>query len=80
MHEMRDYTDEQIAVRVQKGSIQSFGELVARYEQKMIRYGRKFLFDSEEVRDLVNDSARIYPANSSWGNTYSCSCARDASS
>ena len=48
-------SDEVIAVQVQEGGIQQFGTLLARYEQKITRYGRKFLFDNEEVKDLVQE-------------------------
>jgi len=32
-----------------------FGVLVVRYEQKLSRYGRKFLSDREDIKDLVQD-------------------------
>jgi len=48
-------TDEAIAIRVQKGDIDAFGILIARYEQKMNRYAKRFLFDSEESKDLIQD-------------------------
>jgi RNA polymerase sigma-70 factor (ECF subfamily) len=52
---MIEETDEQIVIRVQKGDTDSFGILVFRYEQKMLRYGKKFLWDAEEIQDLVQD-------------------------
>jgi RNA polymerase sigma-70 factor (ECF subfamily) len=48
-------TDEEIAVLVQKGDIQVFGLLVERYEQKMLRYARKFLFGYHDSEDVVQD-------------------------
>jgi RNA polymerase sigma-70 factor (ECF subfamily) len=48
-------TDEQIALQVQKGEAEAFGELIRRYEQKMLRYAKKFLFDREDSRDLVQE-------------------------
>lgn len=43
------FTDEQIAQKVQKGSKEAFGELVERYQERMLRYARKFLlFNSAE--------------------------------
>lgn len=48
-------TDEEIARRVQSGKIEEFGVLVKRYEPKMMRYARKFLFGYEETEDLVQD-------------------------
>jgi RNA polymerase sigma-70 factor, ECF subfamily len=48
-------TDEQIAIRVQQGDTASFGLLVERYEQKMLRYARKFLFGYEDGEDQVQE-------------------------
>jgi RNA polymerase sigma-70 factor (ECF subfamily) len=48
-------TDEEIAVKVQKGDTQVFGVLVTRYEQKMMRYARKFLFGYADSQDVVQD-------------------------
>ena len=48
-------TDEQIAAEVQAGVLDAFGILVERYEAKLTRYARKFLSDSNDVRDLVQD-------------------------
>ena len=47
--------DEDIAAEVQKGDIDAFRLLVERYEQKMSRYARRFLFDSDEAKDLVQE-------------------------
>lgn len=46
-------TDEEIATQVQRGAREPFGTLVERYEQKLLRYGRKFLSNGEDVADLV---------------------------
>ena len=51
----QEQTDEAIARRVQEGDREIFGVLVERYEQKMLRYGRKFLADREDIRDLVQE-------------------------
>lgn len=48
-------TDEDITRQVQNGDKEAFGELVARYEAKMIRYGRKFLFGYEDTEDAVQE-------------------------
>jgi RNA polymerase sigma-70 factor (ECF subfamily) len=53
--EETDEKDEAIAVRVQKGDIEAFQLLVERYDQKMSRYARRFLFDADEAKDLVQD-------------------------
>jgi len=52
---MIEKTDEEIAKRVQKGDIESFGVLMERYEKKLTRYGKKFLADSEDIKDLVQE-------------------------
>jgi len=48
-------TDEEIAAQVQKGDIESFGVLMERYENKLTRYGKKFLADNEDIKDLVQE-------------------------
>jgi RNA polymerase sigma-70 factor (ECF subfamily) len=48
-------TDEEIAVLVQKGDVESFSQLIERYEPKMTRYARRFLFDGDEAKDLLQE-------------------------
>lgn len=48
-------SDEELCVLVQKGDKEIFGELVDRYQQKLSRYGRKFLLSTENIQDLVQD-------------------------
>ncbi len=48
-------SDEEIAKKVQEGDIEVFGVLVDRYEQKLLRYGRKFLSGKEDIVDIVQD-------------------------
>lgn len=48
-------TDEQIALRVQSGETEMFGELVERYQSKLLRYGRKFLVETDDAEDVVQD-------------------------
>lgn len=50
-----DKTDEEIAIQVQKGDASSFGLLMERYGPKLTRYGRKFLIDGEDIKDLLQD-------------------------
>ncbi|MEY2672004.1 MAG: hypothetical protein RL687_421 [Candidatus Parcubacteria bacterium] len=50
-----DKTDEQIVLLVKAGDIESFRELVERYENKLKRYSRKFLFERSDTDDLVQD-------------------------
>lgn len=47
-------TDEDIARDVQQGNVDRFGELVRRYEEKILRYGRCFLL-GEEARDAAQE-------------------------
>ena len=48
-------TDEEIAALVQKGDDKSFGVLVERYEKKLMRYAKRFLFQYADAEDLVQD-------------------------
>ena len=48
-------TDEEIALLVQSGETELFGVLIERYEAKMKRYAKRFLFDYEEAEDLAQE-------------------------
>ena len=48
-------SDEAIAAQVQGGDTPAFGVLVERFEARMIRYGRRFLFGHEDCEDLVQE-------------------------
>ena len=48
-------TDEQVAALVQDGDKESFGILMERYQEKLSRYGRKFLSSRENIEDIVQD-------------------------
>ena len=50
-----EQTDEKIARLVQEGNTEAFGLLADRYEQKLLRYARKFLLNPEDARDLVQE-------------------------
>lgn len=50
-----DKTDEEVAGIVQNGNSEAFGILVDRYEGKMLRYGRKFLYSYADVEDAVQN-------------------------
>ena len=52
---MVETTDEEIAARVQNGDVDSFAILVDRYEKKITRYARKFLYSPDDVKDIVQD-------------------------
>jgi len=55
MAEGDELTDEALARLVQQGDTERFGDLVARYEPKLLRYGRKFLAGREDIQDIVQD-------------------------
>lgn len=46
-------SDEEIVKKVQSGEINPFGILVKRYEAKMLRYARRFLFGYEDSEDII---------------------------
>lgn len=48
-------SDEAVAVRVQAGDGEAFGELIERYQAKLSRYARKFLLDPDDAKDIVQD-------------------------
>lgn len=52
---MNYQTDEHIAELVQQGDVGLFATLIERYEQKMMRYVRRFLFTTEDAEDIVQD-------------------------
>lgn len=48
-------TDEAYAAKVKKGDHDAFGVLVDHYEEKLMRYGRKFLAERRDIEDIVQD-------------------------
>ena len=50
-----DLTDEQIVMKVQAGDTESFRVLVERYEPKMHRYAKRFLFAADDAKDLLQE-------------------------
>jgi len=46
-------TDEQIVKEVIAGQVEAFGVLVQRYEDKLKRYGRRFLSSAEGIEDIA---------------------------
>jgi RNA polymerase sigma-70 factor (ECF subfamily) len=48
-------SDEELALLVQNGDKEQFGALMERYESKLVRYGRKFLSDNDNIKDVVQD-------------------------
>src|SRR5574337_896079 len=47
--------DEQLAMLVQKGDKEMFGELIDRYDKKMKRYCTKFFYGHHNIEDLVQE-------------------------
>jgi RNA polymerase sigma-70 factor, ECF subfamily len=56
MFDFKDKTDEQIVEAAQKGDLEAFGEIVARYEERLIRYARSILNSSQDAQDAVQES------------------------
>jgi RNA polymerase sigma-70 factor (ECF subfamily) len=50
-----DKTDEEIVSLVKEGNADIFSEIIFRYEEKLRRYARRFLFDRSDIDDLVQD-------------------------
>lgn len=55
MNELINKTDEEIIKLIQKGDADKFGLIVERYEDKLKRYARRFLYNAEDGEDLVQD-------------------------
>lgn len=49
-------TDEMIVEAVTSGDLEAFGELINRYEAKIIRYGRRFLGSLDDIEDVVQET------------------------
>ncbi len=52
---MDERNDEAVAAAVQHGELDAFRVIVERYEPKLVRYARRFLFDADDAKDLVQD-------------------------
>jgi len=50
-----DLNDEEISLLVQNGNQDAFAEIISRYTDKLNRYLYKFLSNSEDVEDLLQD-------------------------
>jgi len=48
-------TDEELAALVQRGDVERFGMLMVRYEPKLMRYGSRFLAQTDDIREIVQD-------------------------
>ena len=52
---MDSRTDEEIAALVQAGDQAVFGLLLERYEEKLMRYAKKFIPDQDDANDIVQE-------------------------
>ncbi|OGZ34363.1 MAG: hypothetical protein A2174_00910 [Candidatus Portnoybacteria bacterium RBG_13_41_18] len=52
---MPQLSDEEIAQKIQAGDSESFGILVTRFERKIRRYGKKFLSNTQDLEDIVQN-------------------------
>ena len=52
---MEEKTDEELAMLTQEGKTEAFNFLVERYEEILLRYGKRFLFNHENIKDVVQD-------------------------
>lgn len=52
---MEGKTDEELAEIIQEGEVDAFATIVERYESKLVRYGRRFLFGEENIEDAVQE-------------------------
>lgn len=48
-------SDEMLVEAVQNGDSELFGVLIERYQEKITRYGKRFLYQYEDVEDAVQD-------------------------
>jgi RNA polymerase sigma-70 factor (ECF subfamily) len=48
-------SDEDVVSLVQKGDTEAFGIIMGRYNEKLSRYGKKFLSYADNIQDIVQD-------------------------
>ncbi len=53
---MEQETDESVALKVQAGDADAFAILMERYQEKLMRYARKFLNDKDDAKDVIQDT------------------------
>jgi RNA polymerase sigma-70 factor (ECF subfamily) len=52
---LQDKSDEELARLMQSGKTELFSLLIERYEKKIGRYARKFLADSDDINDVLQE-------------------------
>jgi RNA polymerase sigma-70 factor, ECF subfamily len=55
MKKIEEKTDEELVRFVQEKKTDVFSIIVKRYEDKLLRYGKRFLFNYENIEDAVQD-------------------------
>jgi RNA polymerase sigma-70 factor, ECF subfamily len=55
MDQMNNKTDEELVKLVLKNKTEAFNILAKRYEEKILRYGKKFLYNYENIEDAVQN-------------------------
>ncbi len=55
MEQMDNKTDEELVRLVLKNKTEGFDILAGRYEKKLLRYGRKFLYNYENIEDVIQN-------------------------
>jgi RNA polymerase sigma-70 factor (ECF subfamily) len=48
-------SDEQLALLIQNGDRELFGVIMERYQEKLSRYGKKFLSNEDNIEDVVQE-------------------------
>lgn len=52
---VKNPTDQELASKAQRGDKSAFGELILRYQSKMLRYARRFLLNGFDAEDAVQE-------------------------
>ncbi len=61
MDQIENKTDEELVQLVLKNKIEAFDVLGRRYEKKLLRYGKRFLYNYENIEDAVqNVFVKVY--------------------
>lgn len=52
----QDKSDEELARQIQNGQKELFSLLINRYEAKISRYAKKFLYDKDDISDILQET------------------------
>jgi RNA polymerase sigma-70 factor (ECF subfamily) len=53
---MQSFTDEEIVSKIQAGKSELFGEIIDRYENKLVSYASKLILDHDMAEDAVQEA------------------------